>query len=144
MQGHRHEGTQAGRQGVNLCALGLVFLGGGRLEIPAWFPVIMAEGANPSNPPLPVSPEHATYLPAGLHIRRLLLRLVRCSIAKNSRTLIPSAPASFSSMSTVGLMWPFSILDTVTNPTPALRASSRTEYPRRSLHCRSRTGMDLV
>ena len=58
--------------------------------------------------------------------------------------MIPSAFASFSSIATVGLIWPFSMRLTVTKPTLARLASSRTEWPRFSLQCRSRTGMHRV
>jgi len=44
---------------------------------------------------------------------------MRLAGGKNSRTLMPNALASFSSIATVGLMWSFSIRLTVTKPTLA-------------------------
>src|SRR5206468_4306593 len=61
-------------------------------------------------------------------LRLLLLVLdLRLDGGKKSRTSISSPLASFSSIATVGLMRPFSIRLTVTNPTRARFANSRTE-----------------
>ena len=63
-----------------------------------------------------------------LHVRLLLLLVLDLRVGgKKSRTSISRALASFSSIVTVGLMRPFSIRLTVTKPTLALLASSRTE-----------------
>jgi hypothetical protein len=82
-----------------------------------------------------LKPEHATQLlygfPGFANLGHSHFLRGRRGGGKNSVTWILSAFANLSSIVTVGLMCPFSIRLTVTKPTPARLASSRTISRRR-------------
>src|SRR5215510_4437234 len=130
----------AGTRALEAFALGLL---AGEALGAYLFPMKMPMRTRPPNPPVtPFTlavrpplilsaarigpPEHATTARSSQFHARLRVRRDLGSTGKKSRRETSRARASFSSIDTVGLRCPFSILVIVTKPTPARLASSLT------------------